>query len=194
MNGKDENRFDDELMAQAAKLATSIKPQRDLWPGIEQAITAPSGRKRPLWNTVWAQAAAVVLLVAGSSVLTYLAMSPGEDPTVPAVAGTPTLAFEPVSASFGSHYNLGPDYQDARRNLAGRLEEGLALLSPESRQAVLTNMETIQKAIGDINQALAAEPDNVLLQQLLINTYLDELSLMRQVDGVTNAAMQRDDI
>jgi hypothetical protein len=194
MNDRDDTKMDDELMARAARLAKSVSPERDLWPGIEQAITAPPRRERSAWGSAWAQAAAVVLLVGGSSGLTYLAMTGGEDPTVPAVVESPQLAFEPVSASFGSQYNLGPDYIDARRVVSGNLDEQLERLSPDARQAVRRNMATIRDAIDDINRALAEDPDNVLLQQLLIDTYLDELALMRQVDGISNAAMYREDI
>jgi hypothetical protein len=194
MNERDDNANDTGLMAKAAKLSTAVTPERDLWPGIEQAITAPARRERTIWNTVWAQAAAVVLLVGGSSGLTYLAMTGDGDATVPGVSSTQALTFEPVSGSFGSQYNLGPDYLDARRVVSGNLDEQLGRLSPEARDAVQRNMATIQKAIEDINLALAEDPDNVLLQQLLIDTYHDELALMRQVDGISNAAMYREDI
>lgn len=194
MNDRDDTKMDDELMAKAARLATSVSPERDLWPGIEQAITAPPQRARSAWSSVWAQAAAIVLLVGGSSGLTYLAMSDAEDQTVPVASESPRLVFEPVSGSFGSQYNLGPDYIDARRVVSGNLDEQLERLSPETRDAVLQNMATIRKAIDDINLALAEDPDNVLLQQLLIDTYHDELALMRQVDGISSAAMYREDI
>ena len=52
----------------------------------------------------------------------------------------------------------------------------------------------IRKAIDDINTALAAEPDNDLLQKLLLKTYREELDLMMRVDSITNAAMRRGDI
>jgi hypothetical protein len=194
MNRNDDNRFDDELLAKAKRLSAPIMPERDLWPEIERAITSPARPQRSLWNTVWAQAAAVVVLVGGSSGLTYMTMNDGNDPTVPAVAETPVFVFEQASASFGSQYTLGPDYQDARRGLVSKLDERLVSLSPEARAEVMTNMETIRKAIDDINHALAAEPDNVLLQELLINTYRDELSVMMQVDDIMSAAMRRGDI
>jgi hypothetical protein len=194
MNETDDNAKNAELMAKAGKLSTAVSPERDLWPGIEQAIAAPPRRERSMWNTVWAQAAAVVLLVGGSSGLTYLAITGDEDATVPGVSGTQALTFEPVSGSFGSQYNLGPDYLDARRVVSDNLDEQLARLSPEAREAVQRNMATIREAIEDINLALAEDPDNVLLQQLLIDTYHDELALMRQVDGISNAAMYREDI
>jgi hypothetical protein len=193
MNETDNNRFDDELMARAARLNAPVKPGRDLWPYIERAIKAPARPNRPAWNGAWAQAAAVVLLVAGSSGITYLAVNDGGDPIVPVVETQP-LVFSPVSGSFGSQYNLGPDYQDARRDLAARIDDKLEHLAPETREDVVANLESIRKAIEDINKALAEEPDSVLLQELLLDTYRDELSLMSKVDVITRAAMRRGDI
>jgi hypothetical protein len=193
MKENDNNDFDDELMARAARLTTAITPERDLWPTIEQRIGEPARSGRSAWNSVWAQAAAVVLLVGGSSGITYLAVNDNGDPTT-MVGGTQALVFEPVSGSFGSQYNLGPDYQDARRVLAANLDDELDNLAPETRADVVANLEAIRQAISDINKALAEEPDNALLQDLLLDTYRDELTLMNKVDGITRAAMRRGDI
>jgi len=192
MNDTDDNNFDD-LMTAAADLATEVKPGRDLWPGIEQAIVKPAQPARTMWNTVWAQAAAVLILVGGSSGITYLAVTDGADVTTP-VAGGPTLVFESASGSFGSQYNLGPDYLDAQRDLAGRLDDELDHLTPDVREAVVTNIAAIRTAIAEINLALAEDPDNVLLQELLLSTYREELTLMKQVNGFNLSAMRRDDI
>ncbi len=193
MNETDNNSFDDKLMAAAAELTTEVTPDRDLWPGIEQAISQPAKPARTVWNSVWAQAAAVLLLVGGSSGVTYLAVSEDASP-LPPVAGGPALVFEPVSGSFGSMYNLGPDYQDARRSLAAKVDEALSRLTAEERDEVQKNIDVIRAAIEDINKALAAEPDNALLQKLLLSTYRDELGLMMRVDEITRAAMRRGDI
>jgi hypothetical protein len=193
MNDIDDKNFDDKLMAAAAGLATEVKPGRDLWPGIEQAISKPARPARTAWNTVWAQAAAVLLLVGGSSGVTYLAVTDSTNVTSP-VAGGPTLVFESVSGSFGSQYNLGPAYLDAQRDLAGRLDDELSQLTPEVREAVETNIKAIRSAIADINVALAEDPDNVLLQELLLSTYREELTLMKQVNGINRSAMRRGDI
>jgi hypothetical protein len=193
MNGKDDHTIEDELLAKAARLPTSVSPERDLWPDIERAVSAPAAPQRSAWNSVWAQAAVVLLLIGGSSGITYLSMS-GDDATVPGVAETPQLVFEPVSASFGSQYTLGPDYVDARRVLTGNIDAKLDSLSPEARAEIVTNMQTIRQAIQDINIALAEEPDSVLLQELLLETYRNELSLMIHVDSITRDAMYRGDI
>jgi hypothetical protein len=198
MNESDEGNIDyerDELMLAARRLPAGIAPARDLWPGIEKAIetTAAPSRGRPGWNRIFAQAAAVVLLVGGSSGITWLTMHE-EGQTVATEPGVEGLSFQPVAGSFGSQYNLGPDFIEARNNLAFRLDEELARLSPATRQEVRTNLDTIRAAISEINLALANEPDNALLQGLLLSAYREELALMRRVDGIANSGMRRSDI
>jgi hypothetical protein len=183
---------DDALMRAAAALPREIKPGRDLWPGIELAISGRQQRNR-WWSGPLAQAAAVLLLVGGSSGVTYLAIK-NDGGSLSPVALEGERVFVPVSGSFGSRYNLGPEFQDARDSLAARLDSEMEKLSPESRAEVQKNLDTIRAAIVEINKALANEPDNVLLQDLLIRTYHDELTLMQKVGGIQNSAMRRTDI
>lgn len=179
--------FDDKLMEAARALETKVAPDRDLWPDIESAIARPS---RTRWNTVFAQAAAVVLLIGVSSGLTYLAMN-NRTPSAPPLANNSGLTYE--QASFGDQYTLGPDYEDARSSLKAQLDGHLERMSPEARADVGKNLEAIRAAIEEINRALAYDPDNALLQELLLSTYKEELSLMMKVDSVANAAMYRTD-
>lgn len=178
--------FDDKLMEAARLLETKAIPERDLWPGIESAIRPPA---RNRWNTLFAQAAAVVLLVGASSGITYLAMSKNAGYTTPVPPG---LNFE--QASFGDHYMLGPDYQDARNTLRAQFDEKIESLSPEAKAEVVRDIDAIRSVIEEINRALSNDPDNALLQELLLSTYKEELSLMIRVDNVTSAAMYRNDI
>lgn len=180
--------FDEKLMEAAGALETEIAPERDLWPDIENAIATTSGTR---WNTLLAQAAVVVLLVGASSGLTYLVMNERTPSATPSADNT-ALHYE--RASFGDQYMLGPDYQDARSSLKAQLDEKLGRLSPEERAEVHKNIKAIRAAIEEINRALAYDPDSVLLQELLLSAYRDELSLMMQVTDVTDTAMFRTDI
>jgi hypothetical protein len=189
---RDKGSANDALLAAARALPKEIKPQRDLWPGIEQAMAAHQPRAWYRRGLV-AQAASVILLVAATSGLTYLAVSGGNG-NAPSESPLVERVFEPVSGSFGSRYTLGPDFQDARDVLAARLELEMEKLSPESRNEVQKNLDALHAAIVEINKALANEPDNVLLQDLLIRSYLDELALMQKVGGIRNSAMMRTDI
>lgn len=193
MNVEDNPKFDDDLMEAAAGLAKEIAPAHDLWPGIEAAIAEPVPARGTQWGRVFAQAAAIVLMIGASSVLTWFVATGERDPVATLPSAT-ELVFEPVSGSFGSQYNLGPDFQDAHNELAGSFEQQLANLPPETRAEVEKNIETIRTAIVEINKALDAEPDNALLQELLLSTYKKELATMIKVDGMTNAVMRRTDI
>lgn len=195
MNERDEDmqRDDDAVMQAARALPREIAPARDLWPGIEAAIAAKPARREWPWKQLVAQAAAVVLLVGGSSGVTWLALhdggATGSDPVV-----AEPLQFATVG-SFGSRYHLGPEFVDAHAALASGLDQNLAQLPPETREAVAKNIADIRAAIGEINQALADQPDNTLLQKLLLDTYREELSLMRKVDSIARrTAMHRTDI
>lgn len=178
--------FDDKLDLTARQLVTQISPERDLWPGIAEAIEKP---QRSRWMPVLAQAAAVVLLVGGSSAVTYLTVMDSKGP-VTAVA--PELVFE--QAAFGTNYNLGPGFQDARNGLRAELDVELARMSPEARTDIQANLDLIHNAIVEINTALEGEPDNLPLQQKLLRAYREELTLLRRVGGLSRNMMMRNDI
>lgn len=178
---------DDELMAKAAGLAKAIAPERDLWPGIEAAI---GKRERRSWTPYFAQAAAVLLLVGGSSFVTYTVMD--KEPVIierPVESG---LVLE--QASFGGQYELSSGYKLARTNLQAQMERELEKLSPAARAGVEQNLAVIRHAIAEINTALEQEPGNALLQELLLKTYREELAVMRKVGGLTQDVMSRNDI
>jgi len=177
---------DDKLMKAAGRLSTEISPERDLWPGIAEAIEKPVSKR---WSPIFAQAAAVVLLVGASSAVTYMTMKDGAPPIVVA---TPDMIFE--QASFGNRYNLGPGFQDARNALVADLDVELERLSPEARENIETNLTLIHSAINDMNAALEEDPENILLQERLLRTYREELTLLRRVSGLTRNVMLRNDI
>ena len=196
MSTEVDDKFDDKLMALAAELPKELSPERDLWPEIRQSIEPATRGSRSTWQGVWAQAAAVVLLIGGSSGLTYLAVKDDGIADVPS-AMTEAQIFgelEPVSGDFGATYTLGNEYIDARGQLEGSLEQKLDSLTPEARAEVIRNLNTIRLAIKEMNTSLAAQPDNVLLQELLLSAYHEEINLMKKVDGIANSAMRRDDI
>lgn len=180
------DKYDDKLMAAAGKLATEISPERDLWPDIETAIREP---KRSRWTPVLAQAAAVVLLVGASSMVTYYVVS--DDPQIIEVM-RPALNVEP--AAFGGRTMLGEKYRITHGEVSSQLHRELERLSPEAREDVERNLAVIRQAIGDINQALAREPDNELLQELLANAYREELATMQRVGSLAQQLMSRKDI
>ena len=188
----DDDRFDDELMTMAASLKQDVQPERDLWPDIAAGIKQPDANGFR-WRTMLAQAAAVVLLIGGSSGLTWLAVK-DDGTSVSPVSASNVAPLSAVPASFGDRYSLGPDFIDARRDIEGRLQQELERLSPETRADVEASLQTIRGAITDINAALSEEPNNPLLQELLLSSYREELAVMRQINGIATTVMRRNDI
>lgn len=196
---------DDALMAAARALPKGIAPGRDLWPAIAGSLAesleepsaddaiAPQHQGMPFWQRTLGIAAAVVLLVGGSSSITWLAVSGGQPEVVPQTVFEP-LQLQPVSGSFGAEYELGPDFMAARGSLASQLDAKLDQLSPQARAEVEKNIAEIRASIHQIDRVLADEPDNALLQELLLSAYRDELRLMQRVDGIITSVMRREDI
>lgn len=183
---------DDKLMQDAARLATEIAPKRDLWPEIEASISAPPKRN---WTPYFAQAAAVVVLVAASSMLTYTLTKEGPIDTPPPVGERPDFNWRTeVVMGGGEPIQFDQSFQIARGNLQTQLDKELGRLSPESRTEVERNLQVIREAVAEINEALEEEPDSVLLQDLLLKTYREELAVMRKVGGLTQSVMSRNDI
>lgn len=178
--------IDTQLMEDAARLSTEIAPARDLWPNIEATIAAPKHTRRMPYL---AQAAAVFLLVGASSMVTYQITK--TEPNVSPRPVTTELVFQ--QASFGD-YQLSSGYKLARSRLQADLDVELSKLSPAARTNVEQNLQVIRDAIQEINDALSEEPDNVLLQELLVKTYREELTVMQKVGGLAQNVMLRNDI
>ncbi|HNP62430.1 MAG TPA: hypothetical protein PKH39_00765 [Woeseiaceae bacterium] len=177
---------DEELMRAAARLAREIRPERDLWAGIEEAINEPVASR---WRPMLAQAAAVLLLIGATSTITYMAV---KDTSPRAVVTTPDMIFE--RASFGNRYTLGPGFQDARNGLVAELNIEFDRLSPEAEEDIRTNLTMIHTAINNMNDELEKDPGNTLLQEQLLRMYHEELALLRRVSGLSRNVMMRNDI
>lgn len=189
MNTETDNLENDALTKAASKLVAGEQPQRDLWPEIEAAITEPQKRR---WQFPFAQAAAVLLLVGGSSAVTYVAMQDRDAEVVPQMMVTTGLKIQP--AAFGNHYELGADYEEARASLTLQLEQELESLPPETRADIEKNLAAIQTAIAEINELMADQPNNVMLQRLLMSNYRRELEVLSGMSGMTTGVMSRSDI
>jgi hypothetical protein len=181
---------DTRLDAWLRELPRSVEPGRDLWPGIEARLE-PRGRSRaPAW--LW-QAAAAVLLVAGSSLLTatLLRNEDGSERIAAtpraAVATPPDVAHPMLPAAYSTDARLDPEYLAARRQLTAMLNERIANLPESTRAKLEQNLAELRRAAEQISAALAEQPGDALLQDLLLKTYQDELAVLANVNQLTNA-------
>jgi hypothetical protein len=182
-------------------LPTAVQPPRDLWAGIEARIVAEGHiaadagtRKRAgsnLSRLRWMAAAAVVAALAvgmwvGRSVLptTRPTTSPG---TRTSTSITFTLPTNDGTAALQAAYFADPKYRKQREALGISLGAKLDSLPPESRTKVISSLATIHKSIQDLEAELGKDPSNALLQELLVNTYQDEMRVLTTVHEASDA-------
>jgi hypothetical protein len=173
-------------------LPLEIAPGRDLWPAIAARIdaAAPVAQtvvRRPAW--LW-QAAAAVVLVAGSSLLTAGLLDRRTTAGQAAATATPTVspgAVVAMPAAFGPSANLDFEYVAARQQLTQMLDQRIATLPASARAKLEFNLGEMRRAADEINAALAAQPGDPLLEELLLKTYQDELAVLSNVSELTNS-------
>jgi hypothetical protein len=148
-------------------------------------------------------AAAVIVSLAvgmwvGRSVLptTQHVVAPGTDttatitqPIVPPNTGTTTTLPTTIdgAAALQAAYISDPKYRKQREALAKSLEAKLASLPPDSRAKVISSLATIHKSMQDLEAELGKDPSNALLQELLVNTYQDEMRVLTTVHEASDA-------
>ena len=167
----------DPLLARAAELPKDVEPSRDLWPGIAGRLDAqPPARRAFGWP---AALAAGMLVAAVSALLTWgLVRDPESGTAVPQqAAAQPAI----VPVRYGPNTPLGEKQLAARDQLLVSLRERLDQLPPATRDSVVKNLAIIQRAADEIDAALAQDPANGLLTDLVLNTYRKELQLYTQV-------------
>lgn len=175
-----------EIRSAARRLPREIPPPRDLWPDIAARLEPRrthagkpvAGRRfRGGWLAPLLAAAAALVLVIGSSVLTAhfigSRLSPTTlDPTrVSPGARTALAAFEPTEAA----------YLGTVEALTLQLEAGRDRLAPETVAVVEENLRIIDDAIAEARAALASDPGSVELPLLLSTIYQRKVQLLQRV-------------
>jgi hypothetical protein len=174
-------------------LPLDIAPPRDLWQGIEAQIAADRNGvqnssaddaarrfRRPARLRILAAAAMIAALAVGIWIGRAVLPLPGSGPTAgPVPTASRERPGEPTALPAG--LVMDSKYNRDRAALVKDLETRLAALPPVSRAKVVSSL----KAISDSKQSLEAElgkdPSNALLQELLVNTYQDEMRVLTAV-------------
>jgi len=184
---------DERKVSSLRELSPAIEPARDLWPQIEARINAERSTAAAALPRIaravpprWLAAAAVVASVAmgvwiGRSLLP--AARPGAQS--PNSASRATSADAPTALDVA--YVSDPRYQRDRAALMKTLQARLAALPPPARAKVMASLAAIQRAKQDLENALGKDPGNALLQELLVNTYQDEMRVLTDVHEASDA-------
>ena len=182
-----------------SELPRDIAPPHDGWTSLEAKLresaapllseeaqheaSEPTKRRRPPMMRIAGFSAALAAVFAavaiGISIDRWI-LSPSVHPAQHIVAkGDNTVGHE--GAGVPVAYVTDPRYLREREALLRSLNARLAHLSPATRQKVLTSLATIHQSMQDIQQALGREPGNALLQELLIDSYQNEMQVLSTV-------------
>jgi hypothetical protein len=180
----------DALLEGLGEVPLEAQPSRDLWPQIEWRIGAETGSakadpKKALWAArknvtlaAWQLMAAslAMAVISGGAVWVYLTGSAMDSPRTPLPSGE-----SPMAQAVMWGVDMG-DYQQAVADLEGVLQQGREVLDEETVRILEENLETIDRAIREAQDALSQDPGSKLLRRLLSE------SLRRKVDLLRHAA------
>lgn len=168
------------------ELAPAIEPPRDLWPDIEARLQVPATAAAPargrLAQLRWLAAAAMLASVAvgvwiGRDLLPLSAPGGSGAPLEGATGPAALTEGSAVQAA----YTSDPRYQHQRAALLKSLQARLDAMPAPARAKVAASLAAIEAAKQDLERALGKDPSNALLQELLINTYQDEMRVLTDV-------------
>jgi anti-sigma factor RsiW len=167
------------LVSRAAGLPRERAPDRDLWPGIEAALSderdGSSSRTgnapgRPGFLRWAGMAAALVLLVAASVGITLLVTERGAGEVVGA----------PVTDGLAAYRAGEGEYRRAAAELTALIEQNRDRLAPETVAVVEENLEIIDAAIAEARAALESDPGNPRLGRLLTAIHRQRVDMLRR--------------
>jgi hypothetical protein len=182
----------DPLDTLLAELPRDVRPSRDLWAGIQAEIAVDAPKAQPMYRQRWMQLAAAVVLVVGSSLITYTivqrSMQEQMQKQVADARSEVTQQMSPVLTAmpvrFDGHEGLGKSYEEARAALDAEYAKRIQNLPPVVRAKVERDIADLRRSAREISATLAQYPSDPLLQDLLVSTYQREIQLLSEVNSM----------
>lgn len=177
-----------ELREATDRLPREMEPPPDAWDAIRAQIardeaspvSQPAAKPIRVWQRSPFLIAASLLLVVGSSAITYVStkgVTPGPVPM--SSASVPNAAVSTVSAltEFAGKEN---EYLRRVNGLVAIMESEEVELAPETIAKVKESLAVIDAAILEARAALARDPANGALIEMLESTYEKKLDLLER--------------
>lgn len=177
-----------DLQRRTAELPREIAPPPEAWDAIKAQIEMDSASRgvssigrRALWQRPSLLAAAAILLVAGASITTALLMNGRLKSSASAtVAKSDTLSTSGAPATLAEFTAVENDYISTANRLSEVIESGQADLAPETVAKLKESLRVIDAAILEARRALAADPANKALMEILSTSYSQKVDLLRR--------------
>ena len=152
-------RASEALKIAVNRLPRTELPPDDLWPAIRVQLTAKVPRPAPRWALL----AAAISLVVASSTITKLVVERGEA----------SKLVGPVVAAEQTYLQLAS-------TLVRELDRLRPKMAPETRAIVERNLAVIDAALRESREALAKDPHNHALEELLLSAYRQKIDWLKR--------------
>jgi anti-sigma-K factor RskA len=177
------------IVARASQLPAAIEPPAESWSVIreailreEKAVAPPTIRAVALWRRPLVLGAAAAILVAVlSSTLTAVYLTSRSSSAVP-MARAGDAATPATLAAFTIEEN---NYLRTAAALQDLLDQQESVLAPETVTQLKASLRTIDEAILEARNALARDPSNKLLVEMLSANYRQKVDLLRRSTEMT---------
>ena len=185
------------LLEDVGGLPAEAHPSRDLWPQIEWRMGAEGRERAPgtspevsrrrggrqVTLKAWQLAAAGIALALFSGAAVWMALAGTGVGTAPsgAVATAPLAESPALPAGWNTALE---EYHDAVADLEDVLERGRGVLDEETIRILEENLQTINDAIDDAQEALAQDPGSRVLGRLLTENLRRKVDLLRHAAAV----------
>ena len=160
-----------------ARLPREIAPARDLWPAIEARLQRSARRQRQF-----------ALAIAAGLATTALALFAAFQPRT---LQEPDGAARRLAQSFDSEGPRGAAFMRTRAALEQSFASDLQKLPPKTRARLLQDLEIIRSARADIRSALDSSPQDPMLNELLADTWQQEMDFYANVSSTPDPARMR---
>jgi anti-sigma-K factor RskA len=181
------------ILARAADLPRSVDPPPEAWLNIraaierdKEAVAANRGTSERFWRRPYVLAAAVVLAAVLSSGGTALLLnSRSADSSRVTASNTGSGATPATFVAFTIEENT---YLRNVAVLQDILDPQESSLAPETVAQLKASLRTIDEAILEARSALARDPANKMLIEMLSGTYRQKMNLMRRTAEMTRGS------
>jgi anti-sigma-K factor RskA len=181
------------ILARAAELPKSIDPPADAWSNIRSAITRDASALRAdnsvsrlgIWQHRYVLAAAAILVAVLSAAGTALYMNGHYSGARSAGAVANNSSVEATPATLVAFTIEENNYLRTAAMLQDLLDQQEGSLAPETVAQLKTSLRTIDEAILEARNALARDPANKMLVEMLSANYRQKVDLLRRTTELT---------
>lgn len=177
------------LVRAARDLPRDIEPPAEVWAALRDRVAGERGRRsvvhvRRWWHNGWlATAAAVVLVLGTATFMAALARGKSAKAKAMMVATPPQAPPRSTPALLAVDRNYVATIRELREALATQRSE----LSPGTVATLERSLRVIDAAIAEARTALAADPANQALVDILAGHYAHEVDLLQRATELSSS-------